>query len=333
MMGGRDDSVDFAKGMLMLGIIYGHMVTALFGGGKHIQVWLHSVVRTYDLPFFMLLSGFFLQRSLMKNGCWSTALNRIGMIGLPIVFWTLIRGHINVWGWAYYFLWAVFVCSLLCCLVRILSSVLPLKFAKPAEWCLFLAIVTLLHLVYVPWNMFYLFPFFIVGFYLKDIKFEMPAKSLSIVTFLYVVGLCFWSGNYTPWRVGPFSWRDGIVYINVLRFMFALVGIIVMSNLFKLLQRITVGSRFYEKTLNGGKETLGLYILHVILISSVLAKGMKALYSRLDMTLGADLQYCVAYVVAPLASWYCFVGLTYLIRFIRSKSWLKWMFGLRLVAS
>ncbi len=38
----RDVSVDFAKGMLMWCVVYGHSVDALCGGLSHSPVWLHG---------------------------------------------------------------------------------------------------------------------------------------------------------------------------------------------------------------------------------------------------------------------------------------------------
>lgn len=38
--------------------------------------------------------------------------NRITMIFVPIVLWTLIRGLVNIFGGMYHFLWAVLVSSI-----------------------------------------------------------------------------------------------------------------------------------------------------------------------------------------------------------------------------
>lgn len=63
----RDKRIDFAKGMLMFCVIYGHMINALLSGTPHSPIWLHVFVRTFDMPFFMILSGYFLKRSLEKK--------------------------------------------------------------------------------------------------------------------------------------------------------------------------------------------------------------------------------------------------------------------------
>lgn len=83
---GRDPSVDFAKGMLMWCVVYGHMVDALLGGMSHATVWLHLFVRTFDLPFFMILSGYFLKNS-MPPQC---VVNLVGYAVAPLVSFVFI---------------------------------------------------------------------------------------------------------------------------------------------------------------------------------------------------------------------------------------------------
>ena len=50
MSGRRDTGIDFIKGMLIFGVVYGHLITALTVG-SHCQVWLHTFMRTFDMPF------------------------------------------------------------------------------------------------------------------------------------------------------------------------------------------------------------------------------------------------------------------------------------------
>ena len=82
----RDTGIDFIKGILIFGVVYGHVITALTVG-SHQQVWLHTFMRTFDMPFFMLLSGFFFRKSLSSNGFVKVLLNRLTMIGilLPVI--------------------------------------------------------------------------------------------------------------------------------------------------------------------------------------------------------------------------------------------------------
>lgn len=59
----RNENVDFVKGLLIWGVIWGHTITALSAGKFDSPVWIHTFFRTYDLPLFMILSGYFFQQS------------------------------------------------------------------------------------------------------------------------------------------------------------------------------------------------------------------------------------------------------------------------------
>lgn len=87
----RDKRIDFYKGMLMWCVVYGHVINAILCGESHRPVWMHTFVRTFDLPFFMILSGCFLRKSLGRRGAFEVLANRMSMILAPIVVWTLIR--------------------------------------------------------------------------------------------------------------------------------------------------------------------------------------------------------------------------------------------------
>lgn len=62
----RDTTVDFIKGMLILGVVYCHLIHILISPRQ--LIWLHSVLRTFDIAVFMILSGYFLRKSLARMG-------------------------------------------------------------------------------------------------------------------------------------------------------------------------------------------------------------------------------------------------------------------------
>ena len=75
-MENRNQKVDFYKGLLMWGVIWGHTISALTNGTLNKGIFIHNFFRLYDMPFFMILSGFFLFKSLEKNNtCRETAEN------------------------------------------------------------------------------------------------------------------------------------------------------------------------------------------------------------------------------------------------------------------
>ena len=52
----RVELYDYLKGFLMIGIVFGHFLNA-FSLISHQSSILHLLVRTYDLPMYMLLGG------------------------------------------------------------------------------------------------------------------------------------------------------------------------------------------------------------------------------------------------------------------------------------
>jgi hypothetical protein len=152
----RNEEVDFFKGLLMLGVIWGHTITSLKCGSTS-SIWIHTFFRTYDMPFFMVISGFFLSYSAHRYTTVTLIKNKLTTIALPAAVWSLVFYH---HPWNNYFLWAVFVSSV----IVILTCAL-IKHSKIRIIC-FTMITLAFHTtnMYI-WNLPYLFPFFVLGYY------------------------------------------------------------------------------------------------------------------------------------------------------------------------
>ncbi len=328
----RDKRIDFVKGMLMFCVIYGHMITALLSGTPHSPVWLHVFVRTFDMPFFMALSGYFLKRSLEKRNALDVAINRVSMIAVPIVIWTLLRGNVNVFS-KYYFLWAVMASGLICITVGKACTVLPRRCAKAVEFILYSIAAILFHVVKVPWNMFYLFPFFIFGYYIQDARFELPRWWYAALGTIFVGALCFWETSYTPWQMGAFAWKDDswAIAVYVYRFGLGIVGVYVMSKVFDLMRAHLTRMQFVVRTITGcGSETLALYILQAIVIEQLLGMACDIAYKHHPVVLSHGIVNLVGYVIVPMMSFVALAGLLYAIRLMRRTFLLKYAFGFKI---
>ena len=328
----RDKRIDFIKGMLMLCVIYGHTINALLGGTHHPPVCLHVFVRTFDMPFFMILSGYFLKRSFEKRNAMDVVLNRLSMIGVPIAIWTLLRGYINIFA-MYYFLWAVMVSGLIYIVIRKVSSLLPCRCVKTVEFFLYTIVTISLYVVKVPWNMFYLFPFFVFGNYIQDLGFKLKRWEMGGILVLFVVALCFWQTAYTPWRTGAFAWKDDYwaILIYAYRFALGVVGVFVMSRAFELIREHLTGTPFVVRTITEcGTETLALYILQSIIIERILRSACDIAWTHYPVVLPQSVVNLVGYVIAPVLSFVSIVGLLYVIRCIKRTYILKYAFGFRI---
>lgn len=314
----RNENVDFVKGLLIWGVIWGHTITALSAGKFDSPVWIHTFFRTYDLPLFMILSGYFFQQSCNKYSLKELLLNKTGMLLVPIVFWNLVNCSWSV----FYFLWAVFISSLICIPIRRLRPVCQIP--------VMLAIVALFHYFKVPWNMFYLFPFFCIGF-LSGRPFIVKGRCSILLIIAFVTGLCFWKSAYTPWQVGYDAWKSDAMALAVyaFRFILAVTGAYVMSQLFFRIKDVLTEKvkTFFIET---GKKTLALYVLQTFVVEKALNKVMllanPAFYDIVPDTVHA----LIGYVIAPLLSVAVIMLLRQIIGLLEKSKYTSWVFGTRL---
>ena len=173
----RNDRMDYFKGILMFGVLLGHAITA-FKTGQSLDVGIHVFVRTYDMPFFILISGIFMAKSVDKYVPWKNILNKLSSILIPLVFWNvlfyLIRLAVaSVLGSGVFskdafmaaltgswFLWAALLCS---CLMIVICGLF-----KTMAMRLVASIVISVLFLFVPkdlWNIAFMFPFYALGFF------------------------------------------------------------------------------------------------------------------------------------------------------------------------
>lgn len=319
----RDNRIDFYKGMLMWSIVWGHTITALQNGWCSIPVWIHSFFRIYDLPFFMLLSGFFFHKSVNKYPSKYVLADKICSLLLPLVFWNVL-----LLSWEkYYFIGAVFLCSLICLGIHEIS----IKTSPWVGWLLCILLIVSFHFIKVPFKLFFLFPFFVVGYHLSNLNFSFKWYVNIFIGIFFIVGVCFWKSAYGMWGTGWDAWKisGNAVLIYVFRFVLGLCGIVVMKQLFTLLYNV-LPMKIVSIINQVGRETLGIYILQGIVIEIILQNGI----GKLDMAIVSGQQmlyhYLVGYLLAPLISLFTIIGLAWIVNKIKATKMTSWMFGYKI---
>lgn len=325
----RDGFIDFVKGLLMIGVIWGHAITALSQDNFETGVWIHQFFRIYDMPFFMVISGFFLKVGLRKYSGINLLVNRIGMILIPIIFWTLLRFTLDYNN--FYFLWAVLVSSFIC----IVSNFISKKTITYLEPIISMVFIIILHIVHIPWNLFYLFPFFCVGYYLTDLKFKLSTTNFVLVLMFFIIGQCFGTTVYSPWILGFDAWKEdlAVCFIYLYRFVLSLLGIFLMANVFHMFHN-TFCPKITDFIISIGRETLALYILQSFVIEWILKKIVKYFDSAIGRLYSYDLtisQSLIGYLFAPLVAFCTIFVLLYVIRFVKSNKYSKWVFGFKII--
>lgn len=96
----RSTWVDYAKGIGILLVVYGHVARGLVSAGIKLPADLYtlvdSVIYTFHMPLFFFLSGLFFFDSLARRGRGQLILTKIDTIVYPYLLWSLIQGLIEV---------------------------------------------------------------------------------------------------------------------------------------------------------------------------------------------------------------------------------------------
>ncbi len=295
----RDDKIDFYKGMLMWGVVWGHTITCLLQDALN-EVGIHPIFRTYDMPFFMLISGYFLSFSMKKYSFANLIKNKVTTIALPTIFWILLSSKFSRIYPGYYFLWAVFFSSVIMCLInKILTH-------KILQIMIYALIVIILHCQpYSLENLPYLFPYFVLGYYGYEWLLNSKVKPLYVLP-IYILGLCFWRTDYNIWNAGADLIGGGtsLIYAILFRTFIAITGIVVAKGVFDLLYTYLIEKHpsVYFFFINCGKETLALYILHPIILGKFIEKIVINISQHYGHNILTDNHLLLGYVISPLLS-------------------------------
>lgn len=172
----RVEFYDYIKGFLMIGIVFGHFLNAFSFISNQGSI-LHLLVRTYDLPMYMLLGGVLLSKTIGKYILSKLLIRKISTVARPTIILGTIFGVItyivigklsvlNVIKYisGIWFMWSFFLCTI------IVAVVTKLIANNRLQIVLLVCIQIILHLLpYDPYNLNYMFPFFVLGFYLPGI--------------------------------------------------------------------------------------------------------------------------------------------------------------------
>ena len=310
----RDERLDFFKGFLMLSVVFGHTINALFyKTGLHIE--LHTILRTFDMPMFMLVSGYLLKGSLQRHGTWATIANRASNVAFPAIIFIIITYILSCTN-TYYFLWAIFGSSVI---VAIAVKYINVKWLQ----LIFLVLaVAIFHFTdYRCMNMAYLMPFFVAGYYVEELKISKIQGIVATVADVYLVKMN--SRNLlhnTPHTLAVCGFRFAIGILG------SATAVFVLSYLYKRLQN----NRLTVMVTQFGKETLAIYLMQYIIVEVGL-KELAALYYK---WLGANpvIQHPIVmgYIVAPILAFGLTTIIYWLAVLLKKYKATRWLFGFKI---
>lgn len=284
MQTGRIVYIDWLKAFTIFLVLLGHSVAKFSVSGALTPILFMGA---FHMPLFMMLSGFFLGKSL-DRGLKFILLTRSRQLLLPVLSFSLMVFAVAklipildvtegldffayIAGGDMWFLKYLYAGTLLAYVsdrifrIRVLAAVLP------ASLLISLSRV----------GIFVYYPYLWLGYYVhkyehiitRHLKWLLP---LSLVTFLIL--LQFWKFDYefpyyrilTIKHGVSFSWYDCLVV--TFRFAIGAIGSLAFVCMFKKIRWDNIEKRFpaFSKfCLNAGKHTLGIYCLQIYLLEDV----------------------------------------------------------------
>lgn len=277
--------IDWLKAFAIFLVLLGHSIQKLSAGG--VMDGLFDFIYSFHMPLFMMLSGFFLAKSL-DCGIKRFLITRSRQLLLPVLSFSVVAFAVSktipylditdglgffayLVGGDMWFLKYLFVCTLIAYLsdrlfrIRFLAAVIPS--------------VLLVSLSRV--GIFRIHPFLWMGYYIHKYEktiFRHTKWLLPVAVAVFIFLLHFWQMKYdTPHfrfvtiKHGiSLSWYDlGVV---VYRFAIGVFGSLVFLCIFKIIRWDAVEKRFHAFStfcLNAGRRTLGIYCLQVYLLEDV----------------------------------------------------------------
>jgi len=99
-MQNRDHWVDYAKGLGILLVVYGHVSRGVYNAGIKVDTELFrlvdSIIYSFHMPLFFFLSGLFFLPSLQKYGSTGLIADKVDSVLYPYILWSLLQGFVEV---------------------------------------------------------------------------------------------------------------------------------------------------------------------------------------------------------------------------------------------
>lgn len=96
----RLDWVDYAKGIGIGLVVYGHVLRGLYHAGLGLSetyfFYSDSIVYSFHMPLFFFLSGLFVRNSLSTRGGLVFFTEKLRLIVYPYLVWSLLQGGVEV---------------------------------------------------------------------------------------------------------------------------------------------------------------------------------------------------------------------------------------------
>lgn len=281
----RNALFDYAKGIGILLVVYGHVARGLIGAGlamdKAAYGLIDSVIYSFHMPLFFIPAGLLFPGSIARHSRRSLIENKFRLIFYPYVVWSLIQGAIEVeftgatnsrvtWGQVLSFLWQPrdqFWFLYILFVIFVVSAILYRR--TNIYWSTIIVfIAAMLFMFKIPPLDFYVvnifracFVFFAVGVSARILWPPDPERQARPVLMLWLSAMLFGGSQYL--LHGPFG-LDAYNGEPVVRLMLALSGSAFVIALSHFLLRF---DRRWLSYL--GRHSIEIYLVHIIAASGI----------------------------------------------------------------
>ncbi len=292
----RDDFWDVVKGFSILLVVLGHSIN--YGNGADYlrsEVFydniLFKIIYSFHMPIFMIVSGYLFYYSLNRRTISEILLSRIRMLLVPLFAFALIykipvivstlRGMTSfqfllydylqstILGYHLWFLWSVFLNSILVMLV--------VKFKLPQFSYLFIWICSLFPTAHAGFftgmELFsFMYPFFVIGFMFHQYgnsKWFDDVRIQKLSGLIYIILLFFYNRDTYIYTSGQSILRNNGSYIfllDVQRFLTGFFGSVFFINALRCLYVRFGNYRLFRFLTVLGVNSMGIYCFHHIFL-------------------------------------------------------------------
>ncbi|WP_233429236.1 acyltransferase family protein [Klebsiella variicola] len=286
----RERWVDYAKGIGIILVVFGHANRGLYSSGIYISSeiyhYLDNIIYSFHMPLFFFLSGLFFVSSINNKSKEGFLLSKVKNILYPYVLWSLIQGGVEVFFSKYtnaktslsevllfpmhpraqfWFLYALFMIFIICTIIyhkKYFLKMLPAFFLISFVIYVYSDdIGNRFNFNYVSQNILFFFLGCVFNKYYPVFMRLLTNRSIILVTCLlfFVEYLYFikYKNNYLP--------------LNLCTAFIAFIAIAWVSNVSILLSCFNL--RWLEKI---GKLSLIIYLVHILA-----ASGTRIILSKI----------------------------------------------------
>lgn len=354
-MNARIDYFDFLKGSLICLVVWGHICSYVSGLDYEYNE-VTRYVRLFQMPLFILISGFFSKEIHSFNDLTNKLVKDVKHIGLPLFTWCLLAfivhsimihyyelpsKHIMSFLSAYWFLPCLLCCSFVWHTLSYIKNI-------NNTVGIFLIILSIISILLIP-DYFYvsfLWIFYLLGvttkkaypyilnwnnrggdYILYKIVARLPLYLFVIYTgFRFETGMTFYNqaNNILNEGVSLSHLFTGVLFV-IKRYAVYIAASLVALDAFWLIYRFIKKycSSFYNHLLAIGKETLFIYVFHILILFFVVNPIIKQTTSNMGIL--TDYPFLRYYVVSTIICSVVIIVSMYLATNIKSVKYLSFI--------